>query len=263
MGRVADVHDVDERHELRRWQGIVSLRMDGDDRTMAVGVEASHHDLTAIPGGFATLMWTAAGQEPPCSQVEDASWAKTVANRYHANAVHCYPALEDAYTIGDRRPGAFVKVARRGALIWQFGGARPRGASVTGIDTWRVNHGHHLMPDGTFYFFDNNASEAWGYELDTAHMSATKTFMWSGQHRARRPSRPAERQRAGHVLDLRADPRSGAVGEADHESRCRARGQLRLQRVSRISLRPPAVLSPSVRLTNRMSCLAGVDKTCQ
>lgn len=171
---------------------IISLAMDGSDSQTATGVEGSHHDMTAIPGGFATPMWNSTGMDAPCSLVEfkDGTWAKTVVvadfatiyaspnNRYHTNAVHYY-AADDSYTVGDRNPNSYVKITRKGQLVWQFGGSSPKGASFTGVTAWQVNHGHHLLPDGTFYFFNNNAAEALGYKLDTAKMTATKSFTYT------------------------------------------------------------------------------------
>jgi hypothetical protein len=171
---------------------ITYLAMDGSGSTNVSGVAASHHDMTAIPGGFATPLWNKSGVDAPCSLVEFANdtWKTTTviadmstvytSNSFHTNAVHYY-ASDDSYTLGDRNPNLYVKVSRAGALIWQFGGSNPKDAAknFTGVTTWMVNHGHHLMPDGTFLFFNNNANEAWGYKLNTTNMTASKTFMYT------------------------------------------------------------------------------------
>ena len=171
---------------------ITYLSMDGSGSTNVPGVAASHHDMTTIPGGFATPLWNKSGMDAPCSLVEFANdtWKTTTvvadlssvynSASFHTNAVHYYPS-DDTYTIGDRNPNLFVKVSRSGSLIWQFGGTNPKDAKKTfsGVTTWMVNHGHHLMSDGTFLFFNNNAAEAWGYKLDTTNMSASKTFMYT------------------------------------------------------------------------------------
>ena len=171
---------------------VTYLAMDGSGNTNVTGVAASHHDLTAIPGGFATPLWNTSGIDAPCSLVEFANdtWKTTTviadmstvynSSTFHTNAVHYY-ASDDSYTLGDRNPSLYVKVSRAGALIWQFGGSNPKDATknFSGVTTWMVNHGHHLLADGTFLFFNNNANEAWGYKLNTTSMSATKTFMYT------------------------------------------------------------------------------------
>ena len=171
---------------------VTYLAMDGSGSTNVTGVAASHHDLTAIPGGFATPLWNKSGMDAPCSLVEfeNDTWKMTTviadvssvynSSTYHTNAVHYY-ASDDTYTLGDRNPNLYVKVSRSGSLIWQFGGSNPKDAKKTfsGVTTWMVNHGHHLTADGTFLFFNNNAAEAWGYKLNTTDMTATKTFMYT------------------------------------------------------------------------------------
>jgi hypothetical protein len=166
---------------------IQSVAMDGTGNTSLSGVTTSHHDLTAIPGGFATMLWNKSGIDAPCSLVEraDATGQFTTiiadmssvytSNTFHSNAVHYY-ATDNTYTVGDRNPNLYVKVSRSGQLIWQFGGSNPKDQSkfFTGVPTWSVNHGHQLLTDGTFLFFNNNANEAWGYTLDTTKMTATK-----------------------------------------------------------------------------------------
>jgi hypothetical protein len=170
----------------------------------------AHHDLTAIPGGFATPLWNMSGTDAPCSLVEfdDDGMTKTViadmasvytSKTFHTNALHYY-ARDDSYTIGDRNPNLFVKVTRAGELVWQFGGADPVDPSkfFTGVSTWTVNHGHHLLADGTFFFYNNGggggpgggpggggggmtvASTAFLYKLDTTTMTATQLSKFTG-----------------------------------------------------------------------------------
>lgn len=171
---------------------ITYLGMDGSGSTDVTGVVASHHDMTAIPGGFATPLWNKSGIDAPCSLVEFANdtWKTTTviadmstvynSSTFHTNAVHYY-ASDNTYTLGDRNPSLYVKVSRTGSLIWQFGGSSPKDASknFSGVTAWMVNHGHHLLADGTFLFFNNNSNEAWGYKLNTTSMTASKTFMYT------------------------------------------------------------------------------------
>jgi hypothetical protein len=171
--------------------------MDGANATTIAGLTTAHHDMTAIPGGFATLLWNTTGMDVPCSLVErsdDGSMKTIVANvntvynssTFHSNSIHYYPS-DDTYTIGDRNPNLYVKVSRQGQLIWQLGGSNPKDSSkfFSGAGTWSVNHGHHLTADGTFYLF-NNGSGAGGsstvraFKLNTSTMTATSTFTYSG-----------------------------------------------------------------------------------
>jgi len=165
---------------------IVMQPLDGSASTSLSGVAASHHDLTAIPGGLATPMWNSSGIDAPCSIVEfSESGTKTTvladvvtvytSSTFHTNSIHYY-ARDNTYTIGDRNPNLYVKISRTGQLIWQFGGSNPKDASknFSGVTGWQVNHGHHLTADGTFVFFNNNSNEMWNYKLDTSTMKATQ-----------------------------------------------------------------------------------------
>jgi hypothetical protein len=42
-----------------------------------------------------------------------------------------------------------------------------------------VNHGHQLLADGTFIFFNNTPNEAWVYMLNTTNMTASKTLTYT------------------------------------------------------------------------------------
>src|SRR6185295_12493899 len=172
-----------------------TVNMDGSGATMISGMTGSHHDMTAIPGGFATLLWNSTGIDAPCSLVEHAdsgTMTTVVANMntvynsstFHTNSVHYYPS-DNTYTLGDRNPNLYVKVSRTGQLIWQLGGTNPKDAAkqFSGAGTWMVNHGHHLLADGTFYLFNNGGmgtSTVRGFKLNTSNMTASSTFMYSG-----------------------------------------------------------------------------------
>jgi hypothetical protein len=166
---------------------VQSVAMDGTGTTSFAGLEASHHDLTAIPGGFTTLIWNTTTKDAPCSLIEYAEGTGaintvvadlgTLYNSYsfHPNSIHYYPA-DDTYTVGDRNPSLFVKITRAGELIWQFGGSNPKDPTkfFTNVPAWSFNHGHQLLADGTFLFFNNALNEAWAYKLDTTTMTATQ-----------------------------------------------------------------------------------------
>jgi hypothetical protein len=171
---------------------IETVAMDGTGNTSLSGLTTSHHDLTPIPGGFATLLWNKSGTDAPCSLIEraDASGQVTTvvadmgtvynSSTFHTNSIHYY-ATDDTYTVGDRNPSLYVKLSRSGQLIWQFGGTNPKDQSkfFTGVPTWSINHGHQLLSDGTFIFFNNGANEAWGYTLNTTNMTAAKVMSYT------------------------------------------------------------------------------------
>jgi Arylsulfotransferase (ASST) len=171
--------------------------MDGANATMASGMTASHHDMTAIPGGFATLLWNSSGIDAPCSLVErtDSGTMTTIvanmntvytSSTFHTNSVHYYPS-DNTYTLGDRNPNLYVKVSRTGQLLWQLGGTNPKDAAkqFSGAGTWSVNHGHHLLADGTFVLF-NNGSMAGGastmrlFKLNASNMTAMPGLTYTG-----------------------------------------------------------------------------------
>ena len=174
-----------------------TVAMDGSGAATLSGLQASHHDMTAIPGGLATVLWNSSGIDAPCSLIErmDNSTTNTViianlssvytSSTYHTNSIHYYPA-DNTYTLGDRNPNLYVKVSRTGQLIWQFGGTNPKDASknISGAGTWSVNHGHHLLADGSFILFNNGAmtgaaSVAKVFKINQTNMTATAGLNYS------------------------------------------------------------------------------------
>jgi hypothetical protein len=177
------------------------VNMDGSGASMVSGMTTAHHDMTAIPGGFAILTWLQSGIDAPCALIErqdGGTMTTVVANmntvynspNYHTNSVHYYPS-DDTYTLGDRNPNLYVKVSRAGELIWQLGGANPKEQAklFTGVTTWMVNHGHHLLADGTIILFNNGTmisgtmtggqSFARVFKLNTANMTATNPLNYN------------------------------------------------------------------------------------
>jgi hypothetical protein len=70
--------------------------------------------------------------------------------------------------------------------LWQFGGSCTNAIAHKCVaGDWKVNHGHHLVDDGsgTFLFFNNatsGASTAFEYKLsETGTFSATKSWSYS------------------------------------------------------------------------------------
>ncbi len=237
---------------------VSKIGMDGSGaQNNLSGLSTSHHDFTAIPGGIATMLWNKTGIDAPCSVVEraadgtmttivaDVASLYTSSNGYHSNAIHYYPS-DDTYTISDRNPNLFVKITRKGQLLWQFGGTSPKDPTkfFSGSASWQVNHGHQLLADGTFLFFNNGAggsSTMRVFKLDTTAMTATSSYMYTpaSQHGAGRRPAPPQRQLPHHLVHFGADHRNHLRRRGGHDHQ----GDLvRLLRVPRVPLRPPAVL---------------------
>ena len=155
------------------------VSMDGATKQNNVtGLSKAHHDFTVRKGGVvATMSWAATGSDPESDLLERSPDGKVTtvfrigANLYKGGpglmggstvGYHCnsllYHEADDTYTIGDRNPSAFVRVSRAGKPVWQFGGdcsGAPAPKCVSG--TWSTNHGHQVLDNGNFLFFNNGA----------------------------------------------------------------------------------------------------------
>lgn len=155
------------------------------------GLASAHHDFAVLPGKIAAMLWAGTGTDGESQLVEmssDGSGAPAPvfaigANlyaagtapyaRYHCNSIQ-YHASDDSFTIGDRDPNLYVKATHAGAIEWQLGGScagAPAGASHCAAESWQVNHGHHLLDDGTMLLFNNGSAPpavVREFKLDTA-----------------------------------------------------------------------------------------------
>jgi hypothetical protein len=149
-----------------------------------------NHDLTAIPGGIAMLVYPglAVDPYPVVERADDGTLTTVVADlrsvyngqgNLHPNAIHYWPR-DDTYTVSDLNASLFVKISRRGELIWQLGGANPKDAGkfFQGVPDWFQNHGHHLLADGRFVFFNNGTNMVRALDLDTATLTATERWTY-------------------------------------------------------------------------------------
>lgn len=148
------------------------VSMDGiQEQRNVAGLEYAHHDFTVMPGGkVAALVWREPGVDPESELVirsPDGTVERPFAiggnlylsDAFHANAIHYLP-FDGSFTISDRNPSLIVKVSGTGTVDWQLGGAcagAPAGTRCAPQD-WQVNHGHHLLEDGTVVLFSNGAS---------------------------------------------------------------------------------------------------------
>lgn len=159
------------------------LSLDGQQGQQNIaGLTASHHDFTVMPGGkVVAMVWVSSGRDPESNLVIRTPDGKLTtafrigANLYasstfHCNAIHYLPA-DDSFTISDRNPNLVIKVSAAGALKWQIGGSctnAPAGNRCS-PQTWKVNHGHHLLDDGTFLIFNNGTagnSHVWEFKVN-------------------------------------------------------------------------------------------------
>lgn len=150
-----------------------SVSMDGQQVSMNVaGLDTAHHDFTVLPGGkVAALAWGAPGVDPagkvlirsPDGQVTTAFQIDGnlyASDSFHPNAIH-YIASDDSFTIADRNPSVVVKVSAAGVPRWQLGGScdgAPAGTHCA-PQSWQVDHGHHLLDDGTLLLFNNTYTD--------------------------------------------------------------------------------------------------------
>jgi hypothetical protein len=169
------------------WMGEMRfVSMDGQTTmTNVSGLADAHHDFAVLPGKIAAMVWATPDADSESNLMEmnsDGSGSATTVfkigsnlyiggpsavgggstDSYHCNSI-LYHAADDSFTIGDRNPNLYAKVSHTGAIMWQLGGScanAPAGAAHCVSKNWKVNHGHHLLDDGTMLVFNNNASGA-------------------------------------------------------------------------------------------------------
>lgn len=206
--------------------GVRRVSMDGLDVEDIPELSNGHHDFAVLPGGIiAAIVWSgdcsAIVERMPDGQivqvVPDVSTLYVpLANDCHTNAINYYP--DDTYTLGDRNPDLFVKISRQGQLIWQFGGNNPLGPHIMG--TWNVNHGHHMLPDGRFVFFNNGSpmagtSMVLEYQLDETNLTATP--VWDYTSPGNNSSTLGDVQRLPNGNTLVTFSAAGVIQEVDPE----------------------------------------------
>jgi hypothetical protein len=168
--------------------------MDGSQVANLPSSYDAHHDLAPLPGGSVAALIHANGDcasiievKPDMSVtdiVADVSTIYTPVMQCHPNAILYHPE-DDSFTVSDRNPNLYVKISRTGEVQWQLGGNNPKGPHIQ--KTWTVNHGHHLLPNGNFLFFNNNASNggqgmvsaAVEFALDVDALTATDAWSYT------------------------------------------------------------------------------------
>jgi hypothetical protein len=156
------------------------VSMDGAESYQNVpGLEDAHHDFTVMPGGkVAALVWSVPGEDVPSDLVirspdGGVTTPFTVGSNlylsdtFHANAIHYLPSA-DSFTVSDRNPSVIVEVSSAGVPAWQLGGVcdgAPTGNHCS-PQSWQVNHGHHLLDDGTLLLFNNTETDGVAHVLE-------------------------------------------------------------------------------------------------
>ena len=156
------------------------VSMDGAESSLNVpGLEDAHHDFTVMPGGkVAALVWSVPGDDVPSDLVIRSPDGQVttpfaigsnlyLSDTFHANAVHYLPSA-DSFTVADRNPNVVVDVSSAGVPEWQLGGVcdnAPTGNHCS-PQSWQVNHGHHLLDDGTLLLFNNTETDGVAHVLE-------------------------------------------------------------------------------------------------
>lgn len=139
------------------------VSMDGTNVQNLPSTYDAHHDLAPLPGGSVAALIHANGNCASIIEVHadmtvtdivpDVSTIYTPVQQCHPNAILYHPP-DDSFTVSDRNPNLYVKIKRSGEVEWQLGGNNPLGPHIQ--KSWSVNHGHHLLPNGNFLFYNNN-----------------------------------------------------------------------------------------------------------
>lgn len=177
---------------------VTRVSIDGTDVQSISGTSESHHDLAPLPGGGVAILLHGnncseileLGPDLSVQNTIDLSSAYVGTQGCHANSILYHPD-DDTYTVSDRSANLYVKIDRAdGALHWQFGGNNPLGEHIP--EDWAVNHGHHVLDNGNFLFFNNNGIGGGGgpggpaggspvheYALDLQSFTATQVFTYT------------------------------------------------------------------------------------
>jgi len=205
------------------------ISMDGTDVQDLDSVDA-HHDLAPLPGGSVAALIHANGNCASIIEVDpdmnvsdiipDVSTIYTPVNQCHPNAILYHPE-DQSFTVSDRNPNLYVKISMTGEVQWQLGGSNPLGPHIQ--DSWSVNHGHHLLPNGNFLFFNNNGrggvgsagqSPVWEFSLDVPGLTATEVWSYVSNNNS---AALGDVQRLNNGNTLITYSISGTVHEVDEQ----------------------------------------------
>lgn len=173
---------------------VLRVKMDGSSMEPIAGLERSHHDFVALPGGaMAFLVW-AEGSNESSDLVErsadgtlstiarlDSTGFVAASASFHANALRYYER-DDSFTVSDLYVSAILKLSREGVPQWQVGEACPDEPNSNCADaTVLGTHGHHLLEDGRLLVFRGRMmpSPVVEYALSLGEELFTAELGWS------------------------------------------------------------------------------------
>lgn len=170
------------------------VSMDGlSAQSNLMEISDGHHDFTVAPNGVVAVIshldrcsgiLERAADGAVTTILADVSDVYQPVGNCHPNSILYHPD-DDSYTISDRNPNLYVKVSRRGELLWQLGGSNPRAAHFAA--TWSVNHGHQLLGNGNFLVFNNgnggvsSPSRVIEFALDYDEFVATEVWSYESE----------------------------------------------------------------------------------
>ncbi len=189
------------------------------------GLNGGHHDFTVTPGGNIVAIV----HQNNCSGIVERTPAGDITTivsdvheiyepmgECHPNSIHYHPD-DDSFTISDRNPDLFVKISREGEVLWQLGGGNPI-ASLHYQGTWAVNHGHHVLPNGNFLFFNNGAARSESPVLEFELTEPEATLVWSYSSEYSSPTL-GDVQRLPNGNTLITYSNAGVIQEVDRDQR--------------------------------------------
>ncbi|HEY6722613.1 MAG TPA: aryl-sulfate sulfotransferase [Polyangiaceae bacterium] len=205
------------------------ISMDGTDVQDLDSVDG-HHDLAPLPGGSVAALIHSGGNCASIIEVDsdmnvsdiipDVSTIYTPVNQCHPNAILYHPE-DQSFTVSDRNPNLYVKISMTGEVEWQLGGSNALGPHIQ--DNWNTNHGHHLLPNGNFLFFNNNGrggvgsaaqSPVWEFSLNLESLTATEVWSYVSSNNT---AALGDVQRLNNGNTLITYSISGVVHEVDEQ----------------------------------------------
>lgn len=178
------------------------VAMDGSGVTSFDVTGGDHHDLTAVPGGFAYLAKNVQGECDRIFTVDNngqnrqevvdlwdvySHFGGGGGEKCHCNRLH-YSSDLDMYTVSDREKDTLAFISSSGEVVTSVGKA-PQDNWSTHIlaagagSQWRVQHGHHFYADDKLLIFTNNGSAGSGlihYTISGSNATVDWTYTAAG-----------------------------------------------------------------------------------
>ena len=221
---------------------IYRVAMDGSGETPLEVPGGSHHDLVAIPTGFAYLAKQAKGEcdwiytaRPDGSNAEPLVNLDVVFSHFmlgpsaqsfdacHVNAIRYYKDT-DSYSVSERELDVIAFISGQGELLGSVGAtptsSTPNHVKAEGADSlpysiWRVQHGHDLYEPNKLVLWSNGYfTGGRSYVLHYTLNGATATLDWQYTGAGNAPTY-SDAQHLPNGNFLVTNSQSGAVHEID------------------------------------------------